>query len=44
MIRQMLHKVRETDFFFVNTKHLSQGFVCYAIHKLDLFSLDLRPL
>jgi hypothetical protein len=29
---------------FANRKHPSQGFVCDAIHKLDLFSLDFRPL
>jgi hypothetical protein len=43
MIRQMLHEVRQTDLCFANRKHGSQGFVCYAIHKLDLFFLDFCP-
>jgi len=42
MVRQMLHEVRQTDLFCVDRKHPSQGFVRYAIHKLDLFSLDFR--
>jgi len=43
MVRQMLHEVRQTDLCFANRKHPSQGFVCDAVHKLDLFALDFRP-
>jgi hypothetical protein len=44
MVRQMLQEVHQTDLCFANRKHPSQGFVRYAIHKLDLFSLVTREL
>jgi hypothetical protein len=44
MVRQMLHQVPQTDLCFENRNHPSQGFVGYAIHKLNLFPLDFHPL
>jgi hypothetical protein len=43
MVRHVLHQVREAEVCCANRKHLSQRFVCDAIHKLHLFSLDLGP-
>jgi len=43
MVRHVLHQVRQTEVCRANRKHRSQRFVCDAIRKLDLFSLNLRP-
>ena len=44
MVCQMLHQVRQSDMRSAKREHFFQGFVCHAIHELDLFFLDFRPL
>ena len=44
MVCQMLHQVHQSDLCCAKRKHCFQRFVGHAIHELNLFFLNFRPL
>jgi hypothetical protein len=44
VVREMLPQLRQADLCGAHNQPPFPPFVCYAIHELDLLSLDFRPL